>query len=297
MKNIYEQVSENQFKSLVVVSFFFAFITAALYLIGVGLDLDQSFIYMAFGFSALTSVGSYYFSDKIVLGLSGARPADHKTDKVFFQVTENLVTVAGIPMPKLYVIEDQGMNAFATGRNPQNAAVCATRGLLNNLNRTQLEGVVAHELAHVRNYDTLLMTVVAIMVGSLSIIADWVLRASMFGGRRRRDDENSAGGIMAILGMVALIISPIVAELIKLAISRRREFYADAVSAKLTRYPEGLIQALEIISKDPRVDTAQSATAHLFIANPLGNVGQKMSGLFATHPPVSERIKALKGEL
>lgn len=296
MKNIYEQVSENRFKSLVVISFFFAFITAAMYAIGVGLELDRSFIYLAFGFSAITSLGSYYFSDKIVLSLSGARPADRKIDKIFYQVTENLTTVAGIPMPKLYVMEDGGLNAFATGRNPKNAAVCVTRGLLENLNRTQLEGVVAHELAHIRNYDTLLMTVVAIMVGSLSIIADWVLRSTMFGGRRR-DDENKAGGILAIIGIIALIVSPIVAELIKLAISRRREFYADAVSAKLTRYPEGLIQALEIISHNPGVRTAQSATAHMFIESPLKTTGQKISNLFATHPPVAERIKALKGEL
>lgn len=297
MKNIYEQVAENRMKSILVISFFFAFITSAMYLIGVGLELDRSFIYIAFLFSTFTSFGSYYFSDKIVLALSGAKPADRRVDKIFFQVTENLVSVAGVPMPKLYVVEDQGLNAFATGRNPNNAAVVATRGLLDNLNRTQLEGVVAHELAHIKNYDTLLMTVVAIMVGSLSIIADWVLRTSMFGGRRRRDDEGNGNGLLAILGIIALIISPIVAELIKLAISRRREFYADAVSAKLTRYPEGLIQALQIISRDPSVNTAQSATAHLFIANPFGGSGRKIANLFATHPPVEERIKALKGEI
>lgn len=229
--------------------------------------------------------------------MSGAKPADPKHEKIFFQVTENLSTVARIPMPKLYVIEDSGLNAFATGRDPKHAAVAVTRGLLEALNRTQLEGVVAHELAHVKNYDTLLMTVVAVMVGFLAILVDWVQRMLWFGGNRDNDDDRKSTPILAIIGLVMIILSPLIANLIKLAISRRREFYADAWAAKLTRYPDGLIQALEIISQNPKVSSSHNATAHLFIQNPVKNLGKNMTNLFSTHPPVEQRIMALKGML
>jgi heat shock protein HtpX len=298
MRNIYEQVSSNQQKSWLVIGGFIAFITAAVYILVLGFDLDLSFVGLALIFSGVSGIGSYYYSDRLVLAMTHAKPADPNEHRKFHQVAENLAGVARIPKPKLYVIQDQSLNAFATGRNPKHAAVAATTGLLESLNRTQLEGVVAHELAHVKNYDTLLMSVVAILAGSLAILVNWMSRMMIFGGGRR-DDRGKAGGIMMLLGLVVLILAPIVATIIKLAISRRREFLADAWAAKLTRYPQGLIEALEILHSQNRpLRHASPATAHMFITNPLGRqqVGNYINNLFSTHPPVEARIAALRGE-
>lgn len=249
--------------------------------------------------SGVSSFISYYYSDKIVLSISHARPADRKHDFLFYTVAENLAIGAGLPKPKLYVIDDSAPNAFATGRDPEHAVICATTGLLDKLNRTELEGVVAHEMTHVRNYDIRLMSVVAVMVGLVALLGDWFMRMMWWGGRGRNRDNDNTGTIFLVLGIVFAILSPIIATLIQLAISRRREFMADAGSVEETRQPQGLISALEKISSDTEpLEAANRATAHLYIVNPLKGKGHGSVGWFAnlfnTHPPISERIKALQ---
>lgn len=306
MQNIYEAISANKRKSLIVILGFVLFVTLAVYFISQGMAYYWGYepggigvAGLALIISGLVSIGGYYFSDSIVLSISGARPADRKRDFLFYTVAENLAIGAGIPKPKLYVIPDSAPNAFATGRDPKHAVICATTGLLEKLNRTELEGVIGHELTHVRNYDTRLMSVVTVLVGMVALLGDWLLRASFFGGRRRSRDDGDTGAIFLVLGLVFAILSPIVAQLIQLAISRRREFLADAGSVQITRQPSGLISALKKISIDPEpLESANKATAHLFIVNPFkgkdhGAVGW-FSGLFNTHPPISERLKALQ---
>lgn len=305
MENIYEAVAKNKQKSLIVVIGFIVFVTLAVYFISSGLAIYWGYepgglgvVGLALIVSGLMSVGGYYFSDSIILTISGARPANRKKDFTFYTVAENLSIGAGLPKPKLYVIDDTAPNAFATGRDPKHAVLCATSGLLAKLNRTELEGVIAHELSHVRNYDTRLMGVVAVLVGTIALLGDWLLRAS-FWGRSRDDDRDKSGGIIILIGILFAILSPIVAQLIQLAISRRREFLADAGSVSLTRQPSGLISALEKISKDKEpLEVANKATAHLYITNPFKDKDQGAVGMFAnlfnTHPPISERIKALQ---
>jgi len=230
--------------------------------------------------------------------MSGARPADRKREFDFFTVSENLALAAGIPKPKLYVIDDPAMNAFATGRDPQHAVVCATSGILAKLERRELEGVIAHELSHIRNFDTRLLAVVAVLVGTIAFLADMFMHSLWWGGGRRdRDEEGNGGQLLMIVGIVLAIVSPIIAMLIQLAVSRNREFLADASGAYLTRYPEGLARALEKLKKDKDVlPTASNATAHLFIVNPFKgkNFGAWFSSMFDTHPPIDERIKILR---
>lgn len=300
MINIYEQVDANKKKSLLIIAGFIAFVVLVAYVMAVALDFGPAFIGWALILSGLMSLGSYYYSDKIILTLSGARPASKREDFNLYTVTENLVQVARIPMPKLYVIDDSAMNAFATGRDPEHAVVVATTGILERLDRTELEGVIAHELSHVKNYDIRLMSLVTILVGVITLLADWFLRMSFWGGRRSRDDRDSGQlqAVFMIAGLVLALISPIIATLIKLAISRRREFLADASGVALTKYPDGLARALEKLSRDKEpLEAANKATAHLYIVNPLmnlhGSVGM-FAGLFSTHPPIQDRIKALR---
>lgn len=302
MINIYQQVDRNKRNSFLVVGFFILFVCVVSYVIAMAFDLGVGFVGAALIFSGLTSFTSYYYSDKIILQLAGARPADRQRDFHFFTATENLVMAAQIPMPKLYVIEDRALNAFATGRDPKHAVVVATTGLINRLDRTELEGVVAHELSHIKNYDIRLMSLVTILVGTVMLLSDWFLRMSFWGGGARdRDDKNSGQAqiIFVVLGLLLALLSPIVATMIKLAISRRREFLADATAASITKYPEGLARALEKLSSDQEpLKTANKATAHLFIVNPLSNlkgVAGMFSGMFSTHPPIQERINALRG--
>lgn len=297
MKNIYEQIAANQRKSFILIVGFIAFITGAVYSISLAYDLGPDFVILAAMISFITSFLSYFYSDKISLSLAGATPASPKTSSAFYSVTQNLSQAASLPMPKLFIIPSPALNAFATGRDPKHASVAITQGLLDRLDRTQLEGVIGHELAHVKNRDTLIMTMVVVLIGVLSLLIDFFYRTSFFRPRRSDNDNNSP--IFAILGILAIILAPLIANLIKLAISRRREFYADAYSAKLTRYPEGLVQALTIISQDSQpLATASTATAHLFIENPLknANFNSKIANLFSTHPPVTARIKALRGQ-
>jgi heat shock protein HtpX len=305
MINVYEAQSANRFKSALIMALFILFITVSVYVIS--LALGTYFGYepgglgiagIAFILSGLTTLISYYASDKIVLAISSARPADRKRDFHFYTVAENLSIAAGLPKPKLYVIEDSAPNAFATGRDPDHAVICATTGLLAKLDRTELEGVIAHELSHIKNYDTRLMSIVAILVGMVALLADIFLRISF---RSSRSDKKSdqAGAIFILLGIVFAILSPIVSQLIQLAVARRREFLADSSSVLVTRQPSGLISALEKIASDHEpLEAANKATAHLYIVNPFKEKGHGavdwFSGLFNTHPPVSERIAALR---
>lgn len=300
MQNIYEQVDSNKRKSALVITGFIVFITLVTWVFAYTLDFGLGFVGIALIISGLMSFVSYYNSDKIILSLSKARPADKQADFDFYTVTENLIMAAQLPMPKLYVIDDTAMNAFATGRDPQHAVVVATTGLLHRLDRTELEGVIAHELSHIKNYDIRLMSLVTVMVGSIVLLADMFIRTGRIGSKSRGKDGGVAG-LVFIAGLVLVLLSPLIANLIKLAISRRREFLADASGAHLTRYPEGLARALEKIAADTEpLEAANKATAHLYIANPLKNRHDAIgwfSGLFSTHPPVADRLKALRSEV
>lgn len=295
---IQSQITSNKTKTFVIMTGFIVFVVLVSYVLGVSLGYGTSWMWAAVIFSVVSSFVSYYWGDKMVLAMSGARPANRKRDFDFFTVTENLSIAAGIPKPKLYVIDDTAMNAFATGRDPQHAVVCATTGILQKLERRELEGVIAHELSHVKNFDIRLMAVVAVLVGTVAFIADMFLRNLWWGGgRRNRDDDRGLGQILLLVGIMLAIITPILATLIQLAISRKREFLADASGANLTRYPEGLARALEKLSGDREVlEAATNATAHLYITNPFKGkeFAAWFSGLFNTHPPLSERIKILR---
>lgn len=295
--NVYEAVDANRAKSVLIIAFFILFAVGVVWVVQQAFGLGYWTIGWALVITGLMSIGSYWFSDKIVLSMNGARLADKRQDFHFYTVAENLAMAGGLPMPKLYVIEDPAPNAFATGRDPEHAVVCATRGLLESLDRTELEGVVSHELSHIGNRDTLVMGIVAVLAGAIVILTDFAMRMMWFGGR---DSDNKQGNaIMMVVGLVALILAPIVAQLIQFAVARRREFLADATGAKLTRFPEGLARALEKIASYPRpMKNVSNATAHLFIENPLHADSKKKTNwivsLFNTHPPVEERIKALR---
>lgn len=295
MINIYEQVGRNKFKSSLIIILFIGFILTATYFISQAFGYDNEFMFTALAISFFTSGASYFWGDKIVTSLNGAQIAKREDFFDFYTVTENLSLANGIPMPKVYIIDTPAMNAFATGRDPKHALVCATTGLLQKLNRTELEAVIAHELSHIKNYDIRLMMIVSMLVGTLYLVVNMTTRASFFGDRNN-DSKNNANAIFMIIGLVMIIFAPIIAKLIQLAISRRREFLADASGVKLTRQPQGLIDALEKISNDPnKFETASTATASLYISNPFK--GNKIASLFSTHPPVEDRIKALQSML
>ena len=298
MINVYEQVDRNKRRSAIIMVLFVVVITLVAWVFSRILGYGPGMVGFALIIAGAMSFASYWWSDKIILTISGARPADKKRDFNFFTVAENIAMAAQTPVPKLYVIEDTATNAFATGRDPQHAVVCATTGLLQKLDRTELEGVVAHELSHVRNYDTRLMSVVAILVGMITLLADWFLRGLRFGSRDQDERGSNLGAILFVVGIVLALLSPIIARLIQLALSRRRELLADASAVMITRFPEGLARALEKIAADKEpLEAANKATAHLYITNPLKNRHDKIgwfASLFNTHPPVEERIKALR---
>lgn len=257
---------------------------------------NPAILYFGVIFSVGMNVWSYWYSDSLVIKMSGAKPAAREQYFDLWNAVENLSITAGLPMPKLYVIDDQSPNAFATGRDKEHAAVAVTTGLLKILNKTELEGVIAHELSHIGNRDTLLATIVVVLVGFVAVMSDMFLRSSHFGGGRDRD--NRLGAFFMIAGILLAILAPLIAQLMHFAISRKREFLADASGALLTRYPEGLASALEKISAYPvGLQRVSTATAHLYIANPLkdGRAMSVMSKIFSTHPPVVERIAALRG--
>jgi heat shock protein HtpX len=295
MATLYTQQSKNVGKTWLLMSLFFVIIIA------IGFFFSEyyknpSILYLFVIFSIGMNIVSYWYSDKIALRLNKAREIKKEDNPELWNIVENLSITAGLPMPRLCIIDDPSPNAFATGRNKEHAVVAVTTGLMQILNKNEIEGVVAHELSHIGNRDILLSTVVVVLVGFISIITDMFLRSSLFGFGRSRD-ENSNGGIMMLIGIVLSILAPIFAMLIQFAISRKREFLADASGALLTRYPEGLASALEKISKSAMpMANANKATAHLFISNPFGGRSRKVSTLFSTHPPVDERIKALLGK-
>lgn len=295
MATLYTHKDANIRKTWFLMAVFFVMIIA----IGYGLNWyygNPAIMYGAIAFALFMNVASYWWSDKLVVSMTGAKPADPQIHRELISVVENLAITAGLPMPKVYVVEDQAPNAFATGRNPEHAVVAATTGLLSILNRTELEGVMAHELSHVGNRDMLVSTVAVVLAGFVAIVADILMRSMVWGGG---DRDNKAGALFLILGIAGIILAPIAAQMIQLAISRKREFLADATGALLTRYPEGLASALEKISTHGRpMRRANNATAHLFIADPFGpgkkSIGQKIHGLFQTHPPAEDRIAILR---
>lgn len=296
MSNLYTQATKNTTKTWILMSFVFALVIA--------LGWFFSYYYqnptILYGF-ALFGMGmqivSYWYSDKIVLKLAGAKLATREQYFDLYTIVENLSITAGLPTPKIYVVEDSAPNAFATGRNKEHAVVCATTGLLAILDRTELEGVMAHELSHIGNKDMLISTVVVVLVGFISIISDMFMRSLFWGGGRSNDRENgNAGSILMVVGIILAILAPIVGVLIQLAISRKREYLADASGALLTRYPEGLANALRKIGSHKQPMRRQSsAIAHLYLADPTGGKTPFISKLFMTHPPVADRISALLG--
>lgn len=248
-------------------------------------------------FAIPSSLIGYYHGDKLALLANRAQALPDEAAPDVHNIVENIAITTGVPKPKIYIIDSPALNAFATGRDPEHASIAVTRGLLDRLDRTELEGVLAHELSHVKNYDIRFGTLVAIFVGFLVILSDLFMRMTFWGGLGRRSDNSREGGgqlgaLLAVVGLVLLIVSPLIAKLIQLAISRQREYLADSSAALLTRYPEGLARALEKISAGPPLTTAGNATAHLFIANPFK--GRSFGHLFSTHPPVEERIKRLR---
>jgi len=297
MINVYELQDSNKRRSALVIAAFIAFVVVVGWVFARLFDYGPGAIGIALIFAGLMSFASYWWGDKIILTLSNARPADRQRDFQFFTVAENLAMAAQIPMPKLYVIEDSAPNAFATGRNPQHAVVCATTGLLQKLDRSELEGVIAHEISHIKNYDTRLMSIVTILVGMITLLSDWFLRGARF-GRGKDRSEGSLGVFLLLLGVFLALLSPLIAKLMQLALSRRREFLADSSAAMLTRYPGGLARALEKIAADQEpLEVANKATAHLYIVNPLKNFHSGVgwfAGLFNTHPPIEERIRILR---
>lgn len=292
MATLYTHQTSNIWKTVMLMTFFLVFVIAVAYAVAWYLG-NPIILYIAAIFAIGMSFGSYWHSDKIVLSMTGAKPASRESHPELWNVVENLSITAGLPMPKVYVVEDSAPNAFATGRNPEHAVVAATTGLLQVLERNELEGVMAHELAHVGNRDMLVMTVAVVLAGFLAILADFFMRTLMFGGDRDRHPA------FLILGIVGIFLAPLAAQLIQMAVSRKREYLADATGALLTRYPEGLASALEKISSHSRpMKRASHATAHLFISDPFSggkqNFTARIGGMFQTHPPIAERISRLR---
>lgn len=296
MATLYTQQASNTRKTWFLMTVFLAIIVGLGYFISYYYN-NPGILYFAVIFSLFMNVLSYWYSDKIVLSMSGAKEAKHNEYTELYHIVENLSITAGLPMPKIYIITDASPNAFATGRNKNHAVVAVTTGLLQILNKNELEGVIAHELSHIGNKDILLSTVIVVLVGFVSIMANIFMRGGM---RRGNNDNNKGGGVLMIVGIILVILSPVFAKLIQLAISRKREFLADADGVLLTRYPEGLASALRKISgANIPMSNPNNATAHLFISNPFGSksaLGGKIAGLFSTHPPVEERIKAIMGK-
>lgn len=291
MATLYTQQSKNIQKTWLLVGVFLAIVMGIGYFLSMYYN-NPSILVIAFIFSLVMNIASFWFSDKIALASARAVPADEKEYMELHRIVENLAITAGLPKPRLYIIPDMAPNAFATGRDKEHAAVAVTVGLLQILDRSELEGVIAHELSHIGNRDILLQSVVVVLVGFLSLLSHMFTRSLIFRGGG--DDDRKGGGILAIVGIALLILSPIIAQLIQLAISRKREFLADASGALLTRYPEGLASALQKISNAGMVmKTANDATAHLYISNPFGPALNGLHKLFMTHPPVEERVAAL----
>ena len=300
--NLYEQIQQNKRNSVLMILGVLVVVIGVVALYSYNVRGDFALPVIAAIFAIPSSLIGYYSGDKIALFTNGAKEMPDEAAPDVHNLIENLAITAGIPKPKIYVINSPALNAFATGRDPEHASIAVTTGLLANLNRTELEGVIAHELSHVKNYDIRFATLVAIFVGFVVILSDLFTRSMWFGGMGRRNDRenNNAGGVLAVVGLILLLVSPIISKIIQLAISRQREYLADSSGAMLTRYPEGLASALEKIAHSKPMASAGHATAHLFIANPFDAAQGKpfnaksLGNLFSTHPPVAERIKRLR---
>lgn len=291
---IYSQISQNRVKTYLIFGLFTLIFTGFFYLVGKAYQEGTVYAILGFVIAVSSTVGSYFYSDKIVLTTTRARPAKKEEFFDLYTVTENLSIANGLPMPKLYVIDDPSPNAFATGRDPKHAVICATTGILEVLDRTELEGVIAHELSHVKNYDILVSTVTAVLVGTLALASDFIMRSLWWG--RGGKDRNRNPAMLALL-IIAIVLTPIIATLIQLAVSRRREYLADASGVLLTRHPAGLANALEKIKAYPAgVGSATTSTAHLFFSNPFkkGDRASWLTNLFGTHPPIEKRIEILR---
>lgn len=295
---MYDQITANKLKSAVMVGVFVVLVLAVGWAFAYLTDGGPIGLVLALLVSFAMAWGSYWYSDRIVLSMSRARPVDRETEPYLVNVIEGLSIAAGLPVPKAYVIDDPAPNAFATGRNPDNAAIAVTRGLMEKLDRLELEGVVAHELAHVKNYDTLVQTMTAVLAGTVVLLSDWMVRSFWWGGGRRRDSSEGGGqgqAIFMLVGLALAVLAPVFAALIQMAISRKREYLADANGALLTRYPPGLASALRKIASDTaKLTVANKATEALYIYNPLKDYGGGLNSLFNTHPPIEERIRRLE---
>lgn len=297
MPNVYQNINSNKRDTVVIFTLFTAIIFAICWFIGEYFTEGggTSLLGLAFIFSGLSGLFSYFNSDKVILAVSGAKELKYEDAPEVHKLVENMSIASGIPKPKIYVINDSSMNAFATGRDPQHSVICFTTGIIQRLEKRELEGVIAHEMSHIGNYDIRLMSIVSILVGGISLLADWFTRGFFFRGRKR-DDDSYVSVIILLVGVILILLSPLIATLIKLAISRKREYLADSTAALITRYPKGLADALRKISQDTEVlETANSATAHLYISDPVrGKKKNKLSSFFDTHPPVEERIRRLE---
>lgn len=293
---MYKQIASNKRKTVLLIGAFIVLILACGWAFSELSEMGYIGLAVAVVISLAMSIASYYSGDKVALWTAGAKPISKEENPYVYRLVENLCITAGLPMPKIHIIDDPAMNAFATGRDPEHASIALTSGIIENLENEELEGVIAHELSHIKNYDIRLMMVVVVLVGIIVLMTDFFLRWSFLGGRRSRDKSGGqAGQILLIVGLVLMILSPILGKIIQLAISRKREFLADASGSLLTRYPDGLASALEKITRQGRpLRKTSNATAHLYIASPFAGKKRFMSKLFATHPPVEERIRALK---
>src|SRR3989344_5331111 len=297
MSGLYQHKDSNIRKTWLLITVFFVLVIFIGWLFGYVYN-SPGILYFAVFLAVFMNFFAYWYSDKVALAMSGARPASKETHLELFRIIENLSITAGLPMPKVYVMHSPQINAFATGRNPEHAAVAVTEGALVKLNKNELEGVMAHELSHIGNRDILISSVVVVLAGLIALLADWFLRMSLWGSLNRDSNNRQGGAAILLLGLVVAILMPLVATVIRLAVSRKREFLADASGALLTRYPEGLAGALEKIANDEApMRQAHTGTAHLFISNPFKGEERRnwFTKLFSTHPPVEERIKILKG--
>ena len=299
MRDMFEEVRRNRIKSYVMVFLFILLISALGYAMGMLWGLPELGLILALFIGFIYGIVAFQSGDRIILGTTKAKPLAKRDYPHLYHAVEGLAIAAGIPAPKAYVIEDSALNAYATGKDPKHAKIVVTTGLIEKLNRQELEGVVGHEMAHIGNYDIRIMMLAAVLVGIVTLLSDIILRSFLWGGGRRSRSSSGGGGItvvLIVLGLVLAVLAPLIAHLIRLAISRRREYMADAGSTILTRYPPGLASALKKIKSDPDplVDTANRATAHLFISTPFRKKKGFMVGVFSTHPSIDDRIKRLK---
>lgn len=296
---MYDDIRNNKIKTGVIIAIFLVVITLIVYYVCMAFDLGFMSIIIAMIFSIATSWASYYYSDKIVLSINRAHPANQEEYQKLNNILDGLMVSSGLQnRPRLYVVDDPQPNAFATGRNPENAVICVTTGLLDKMDYYELEGVIAHELSHIKNYDIRLSAVVSVMVGFIVILADWVSRA-LFWGVRDRDNDSKGNPILMLIGLLCLILAPIFGQLMQLALSRRREFLADASAVELTRNPDGLISALQKLDSDPNeLKSANNATAYMYIVSPFKSNAKdckkRKSSLFSTHPSIDDRIEAIR---